>query len=572
VSTPCAVIALILKLLTEAYDDRMDYVPFLQEFASTTKVDGAAFTGVNFLLGFLVVFRTSQAYGRFWDGCSAMHAMMAEWFDASSSLFAFCKNSPANVDTVVVFQHTLVRLFSILSATALKDLSESPAEQKSQKNQKEQDSSKREFELELIDAEGLDLDSLKAINESECKVELIFQWIQQLIVEANERMIFNVQAPILSRVFNELANGMVRYHDCLKIASVPFPFPYVQTLELLLVMHWMVTPMVMCLWIDSRLWVFATTFLQIFFFWSLNFIASELENPFGEDDNDLPVMENQCLMNQRLLLLMRPNTMRTPHLSSETSLCEDSAGKGMGQTVSVGFEGIRGISKLKAKPLYASESNKISLGNLRRSIQYSADIQPARDSRIVFASTLSEHSTKDSPDPMLQGGSLRTSLGNVSAMTEWKSEQDQFPQPPLAATGLLQRFGSNSLAPLGAFAEEARLSEQQEAFNSGLKEMIAMRKDMQDLLKTVSSATLGATLSNQSRKSPSRQSPRSPPPRGEAPFNLQDEASIKKDEPPGVRSAALAPMVQVPVAYEVLDTRRPGVLMPVSCWTNATRC
>eukprot|EP00420_Gonyaulax_spinifera_P002647 CAMPEP_0197931982 /NCGR_PEP_ID=MMETSP1439-20131203/107925_1 /TAXON_ID=66791 /ORGANISM="Gonyaulax spinifera, Strain CCMP409" /LENGTH=63 /DNA_ID=CAMNT_0043554743 /DNA_START=47 /DNA_END=235 /DNA_ORIENTATION=- len=41
--------------------------------------------------------------------------------------------------------------------------------------------SNRAFELELIDAEGIDSTSLLTVNAAEDKVELIFQWIQQLI-------------------------------------------------------------------------------------------------------------------------------------------------------------------------------------------------------------------------------------------------------------------------------------------------------------------------------------------------------------------------------------------------------
>lgn len=38
-------------------------------------------SGFTFLLGFLVVFRTSQSYARWWEGCSACHYMRAEWFN-----------------------------------------------------------------------------------------------------------------------------------------------------------------------------------------------------------------------------------------------------------------------------------------------------------------------------------------------------------------------------------------------------------------------------------------------------------------------------------------------------------
>ncbi len=33
------------------------------------QVGAAAFAGFSSLLGFLIVFRTSQSYSRYWDGC-----------------------------------------------------------------------------------------------------------------------------------------------------------------------------------------------------------------------------------------------------------------------------------------------------------------------------------------------------------------------------------------------------------------------------------------------------------------------------------------------------------------------
>merc|ERR1719408_258172 len=87
--------------------------------------NNAIWGGFSFLVGFLVVFRTSQAYARFWEGCTEMHKMGAEWFDACSSLMAFCKHSEKPLSDVLSFQNMLIRLFSMLHATALAEIQES---------------------------------------------------------------------------------------------------------------------------------------------------------------------------------------------------------------------------------------------------------------------------------------------------------------------------------------------------------------------------------------------------------------------------------------------------------------
>jgi len=180
-------------------------------------------------------------------------------------------------------------------------------------------SSARAFEMEIIDAEAFDEDSLYAFHNSGEKVELIFQWIQGLVVDACNDQLFSVAPPIVSRIFQELASGMVSYHQALKIAKMPLPFPYVQSMELLLVLHWIVTPPLMCMWVTSPLWTGILAFVQVFFLWSLNTIATELENPFGDDVNDLPAEEMQKEMNRRLLLLIEPESQKTPQLKIATA-------------------------------------------------------------------------------------------------------------------------------------------------------------------------------------------------------------------------------------------------------------
>merc|ERR1719487_2577461 len=84
--------------------------------------NNAVWGGFSFLIGFLVVFRTSQAYSRFWEGATETHKMGAEWFDACSSLMAFCKHSENPREEILDFQNVLIRLFSMLHAAALGDI------------------------------------------------------------------------------------------------------------------------------------------------------------------------------------------------------------------------------------------------------------------------------------------------------------------------------------------------------------------------------------------------------------------------------------------------------------------
>merc|ERR1719433_1906269 len=100
------------------------------------------------------------------------------------------------------------------------------------------------FRFKLIDPKGIDPQSLKTIKQSDCKVELIFSWIQFLIVENIETGVLSIPPPILSRSFQELANGMIAFHDAMKISYIPFPFPYAQACDCVLLLHYVLVPII----------------------------------------------------------------------------------------------------------------------------------------------------------------------------------------------------------------------------------------------------------------------------------------------------------------------------------------
>merc|ERR1719482_1278571 len=60
--------------------------------------------------------------------------------------------------------------------------------------------------------------------------------------------------------------------------------------------------------LTSQVFIVVFTFLPVFGLYCLNFIAGELENPFGTDDNDLPLEHFQTEMNNCLMMLLHPNT------------------------------------------------------------------------------------------------------------------------------------------------------------------------------------------------------------------------------------------------------------------------
>lgn len=170
-------------------------------------------------------------------------------------------------------------------------------------------------QYDLIDPESIDSQSLEVIKTAEDRVELIFEWIQQLIVENIETGVLSIPPPLLSRSFQELATGMVQFHNAMKIAFIPIPFPYAQTCDFLLILHTVICPFITSQWVTNCLWAVTFTLIQVLVLWSLNLVALEIENPFGKDANDMDGQRMQEEMNRHLLLLVSASTERTPRLS-----------------------------------------------------------------------------------------------------------------------------------------------------------------------------------------------------------------------------------------------------------------
>jgi len=303
VAFPCGVLTVVVRMLIDH-----GFVTGMGDEDSILR-NSACWSGFTFLVGFLIVFRTSQAYSRFWDGCTQTHLMRAEWFDSCSSVIAFCKFSNAPEETVLRFQHLTVRLYSMLHAVALAEIEDRSSDDFDPV---------AAFKYELLDAKAVDPVSLKAIMDCDCKVELLLQWLQQLIVHNVHTGVLSIPAPLLMRAFQELSNGVIAFHSAMKISRVPFPFPYAQTCDMLLIMHWLATPMVIAQWVSSAWWGLCFSFLQVFIYWSLNMIAMEIEDPFGRDSNDIDSSVMQKELNRQLSLLLQPSTKRLPTLMSST--------------------------------------------------------------------------------------------------------------------------------------------------------------------------------------------------------------------------------------------------------------
>jgi len=255
------------------------------------------FGGFNFVLGFLVVFRSQQAYGRWWEGGTLLLQLRGEWFNAFSCLVAFSNAAAEKQADVEAFQQQLVRLFSLLYCSALTQVSHMKVNM-----------------FELINLDGFDPKSLQFLESEFChdKAEVTLQWIQRLIVESEQNQTIKIAPPILSRVYNELGNGIVNLNNARKIKEFPIPFPLAQIVMVMLLFHALFTPLVCAATIKTTPWAALITFVVSFCYWSVLFIALELEMPYGDDPNDLPLQQMARDMNDSLRSMLCPLASAVP--------------------------------------------------------------------------------------------------------------------------------------------------------------------------------------------------------------------------------------------------------------------
>jgi len=244
-----------------------------------------AWTGYSFILGFLIVYRMQVSYNRFWEACSLTNEMRGEWIDAYCSLCSFCNKSDAKHEEVLAFKGLLMRLFSMMHQGAIAKLCLMEVE-----------------EVPIIDPTGIEPDYLEFVMHHPEKMEILVSWIEQAIVAAAQDDVIVVAPPILSRAFHELSRGMVNFNSVMKIRNYALPFPIVQMIQCLMIFHACVTPIISSLIMYNWRWAGMLAFSSVFSLWCINYIAMEIEQPFGDHYNNLPVIQMQHEFNKGLLL------------------------------------------------------------------------------------------------------------------------------------------------------------------------------------------------------------------------------------------------------------------------------
>lgn len=239
----------------------------------------------SIVLGLLLVFRTNTAYDRFWEGRRLWGSMNNSVRNLSRQMWVnIATETPEDKKKKIVFMRLLVA-FAIATKLHLRD--------------------------ESIDQEELqDLiptaQYFQLKNFNNPPLELAF-WIGDYLQQQYQRNCINsYQLEAMQKLLDNLVDSL---GGCERILRTPMPLAYAIHLKQLLLIYCLLLPFQL---VNSLQWLTGLVVgLISFTLLGIEEIGIEIENPFGYDDNDLPLDQICASMRHNLedLITLNPSVL-----------------------------------------------------------------------------------------------------------------------------------------------------------------------------------------------------------------------------------------------------------------------
>lgn len=256
---------------------------------------------------FAIVFRTQLAWNRYWEAVTQLHFMYSKWADAFSQFQAFAevtrraakeKGDPKKEERIRQKQRRLKVNYALLSTVAADRLTSGDNQRMEEVNthrihtrgtmriakeaagfQAPTMIPRQEFDRSSLEDAGYVVfempskEQLQLLHKSNDTVSTVMYWIIWDLADAMKDI--DVAPPIQSRMYQELSNGM----------------PFAQLLGLLLMAFSLLIPIYVIVFTGSYVVGPILCFFLFESLWCLNEVAKELENPFGQDTNDISLTD-----------------------------------------------------------------------------------------------------------------------------------------------------------------------------------------------------------------------------------------------------------------------------------------
>jgi putative membrane protein len=235
---------------------------YLKQYGGLLTIPETAHALIGVALGLLLVFRTNASYDRFWEGRKQWGAIVNESRNLARSASIHLADAPDLLQPLILWTSA----FSWATMHRLRGKSE----------------------LGNI-ASDLPADEVRAVlAENHCPVA-VSRRMTALLVEARRRGLIS---DYVMTALDQNAQLLVDYMGaCERIRNTRIPFAYMVHLRRALILYCFTLPFA---FIDRFGW--GTPFavlLVAYILYGIEEIGVEIEDPFGEDENDLP-LEQIC--------------------------------------------------------------------------------------------------------------------------------------------------------------------------------------------------------------------------------------------------------------------------------------
>lgn len=149
-----------------------------------------------------------------------------------------------------------------------------------------------------------EIDLLQRARGPLAKTALVTMWLQEFMSREYEAgALGKTPAPTVSRLFQFCSDGMVGYNQARKVAYVPFPFPHTQLTTFYVVVLIFFLPLLVLSFVRNMVAAAVLNTLTAGVFVGLFHVSNELEDPFRNVPNDLPLNFFQAEFNEALVVM-----------------------------------------------------------------------------------------------------------------------------------------------------------------------------------------------------------------------------------------------------------------------------
>ena len=222
-------------------------------------IPNAAHSMVGFALGMLLVTRTNSSYDRFWEGRKIWGSIINE-----SRNMARLTRTWLHTDPVLMSE---ILGWTSLMACAIRN------------------GLRGKRELQLAQSQSLSARDVESVLNSGHQGLAVATRLTMCLKQAHDRGLIS---DIIYQVFDQNLQQLVGYMGaCERIHTTPLPYPYMVHLRRAVIVYCVTLPFAL---VQDFGWatVLATLFISYLFF-GVEEIGVEIEDPFGEDINDLPL-------------------------------------------------------------------------------------------------------------------------------------------------------------------------------------------------------------------------------------------------------------------------------------------